>query len=52
MKIKINARTDRDAVVIALANNGYKVFVKRETDIIAGDTFYVIFEEEVKELLD
>ena len=46
MKINIQHKEDRDNFIIALANNGYKSYVIVENDIIEGNYYYVIFEEE------
>ena len=43
IKLKIQDYNNRNNMVIALANAGYKVWVEKET-YLASDTYYVCFE--------
>jgi len=43
IKLKIQDYNNRNNMVIALANAGYKVWVDKET-YLASDTYYVCFE--------
>jgi hypothetical protein len=46
MKIQIQSQIDRNNFVIALANNGYKSYVEVKEDVVYGDKYYVVFEEQ------
>ena len=43
IRLKIKAQADREAIVIALANNGYKVWVEKE-EKTSETTYIVVFE--------
>ena len=43
IRLKINTYTDREKIVQALANSGYKVWVHEKKRQILGDDFYVCF---------
>lgn len=44
IKLKVQHQYDRNNLVSALANSGYKVWIEEKTDRIAETTYYVIFE--------
>ena len=46
VKLKIQLYKDREAMVLALANSGYKVWVETEEDYSLVKTYYVCFEME------
>ena len=47
LKLKIQSGVDRDNMVIALVNAGYRVRVEVENDLIAGNTYYVVFNAKI-----
>ena len=47
IKLKINSQEDRENLIVALANSGYKVWTEEERDCIHF-TIYVLFEIEPK----
>ena len=44
IKLKIQAERDRENMVIALANNGYKVWIEEASDNVCKITYFVVFE--------
>ena len=50
IKLKIQSAKDRENITVALANNGYKVWIEKEyqesnqQDFQGENSFYVIFE--------
>jgi len=44
IRLKIQYCIDRENMVTALANSGYKVWVEEEEDNLRNKTYYVIFE--------
>ena len=46
IKLKIQLYQDRQAMVLALARSGYKVWVETEEDYSLVKTYYVCFEME------
>jgi len=46
VKLKIKYQTDRDRLISALANSGYKVWIVEETRGWRGKIYYVNFEIE------
>jgi len=44
IKFKIQSEKDRENMLIALANNGYKVYVKVQKLLVNGDVYFVIVE--------
>ena len=44
IKLKIQKQQDRENMVTALANSGYKVWIEEKTDNLYNYTYYVIFE--------
>lgn len=45
IKLKIQNGQDRENIVNALANGGYKVWVEEEKDNIYNITYFVLFEK-------
>jgi hypothetical protein len=43
VKLNIQSYSDREKIVVSLANSGYKVWVEVETEL-ATDTYYVCVE--------
>jgi hypothetical protein len=54
IKLKINDCQDRGNMIVALANAGYSVIMKKEiTDtILDRQDYYVIFEIDKEEIID
>jgi hypothetical protein len=46
IKLKIQACADRERMILALANSGYKVWTEEERDNLLNSTYYVVFETE------
>ena len=46
IKLKIDSNSDRDSMITALANAGYKVWIKSEYEVIYGYIYYVCFTYE------
>lgn len=44
VKLKIQYQDDREKLISALANSGYKVWVEEVDDLIANTIYYVVFE--------
>ena len=42
IKLKINNHTDRQDIILALANSGYAIKVLEEKNSILKSTFYVV----------
>ena len=49
VKLKIQLYQDRQAMVLALARSGYKVWEETEEDYSLVKTYYVCFEMESEE---
>lgn len=43
IKLKIHSQSDRENMLIALANNGYKVWVEEIEDNVCNITYLVCF---------
>jgi len=43
IKLKINRETDRENMVVALANAGYQVRVEEDYKLVRGTDYYVCF---------
>jgi hypothetical protein len=44
IRLKINAYADREKIIPALANSGYKVWVEKEDTILFSNDYFICFE--------
>lgn len=44
IKLKIQHWDDRERIILALANSGYRVWTEIEEHLTSSDIYYVIFE--------